>query len=464
MAQEKIKMSVEKHGTKIRYRKMFRGKSWVSAVYPSDSRESKREAWQAFKTWRETVPVAPVIKPSDPDFKVREMVSSKVASLAVHADLTAGDDEAVVFKQLLKQLPSMAPNHLYQLAALVNGEYNGQRFSPVIDDRIRVAERMTQDDDPKKTAGVQGENFIQLYRTKAQIGEISIGRYSEIQSLINRIVAWFGPETSLQRISQETVKDFYQHLAGEIEEGMNRTSAYKTWTVFKSFIEHFCEENAPDLLPANLRSRKYSLSPNETGNPNPFTKNEIQILLENSNDRMKLFILMALNCGMYQGDISDLKASEVDWKKGRIIRPRSKIKKRKTAVKINWKLWPETFRLLQQFGAREGRVFSNANGTELVRSRIVNGKEKKVDNIRTAFQNRLIVPLIEKGKLPKDFKKTFKELRKTSANILEKSKEHAEFYEMYLDHSAVAKRHYLTGEPVPRFDKAIEWLGKQFGQ
>jgi hypothetical protein len=93
----------------------------------------------------------------------------------------------------------------------------------------------------------------------------------------------------------------------------------------------------------------------------------------------------------------------------------------------------------------------------------VDGQEKKVGKIRTAFQNRLIVPLRQNGKLPKDFKKTFKDLRKTSANLLEKSKEHAAFYEMYLDHSAAAKRHYLTGEPVPQFDAAIEWLGKHLG-
>ena len=45
-----------------------------------------------------------------------------------------------------------------------------------------------------------------------------------------------------------------------------------------------------------------------------------------------------------------------------------------------------------------------------------------------------------------------------------KSKVHAEFYEMFLDHSAVAKRHYLTsGEPVPKFDEAVKFFGEQMG-
>jgi hypothetical protein len=48
--------------------------------------------------------------------------------------------------------------------------------------------------------------------------------------------------------------------------------------------------------------------------------------------------------------------------------------------------------------------------------------------------------------------------------VLEKSQDHAEFYAMFLDHSAVAKQHYLTsGKPVPRFDAAIRFFGEEFG-
>jgi hypothetical protein len=47
---------------------------------------------------------------------------------------------------------------------------------------------------------------------------------------------------------------------------------------------------------------------------------------------------------------------------------------------------------------------------------------------------------------------------------LEKSKDHAEFYEMFLNHSAVAKGHNLTsGEPIPRFDEAVKFFGDQMG-
>ena len=113
---------------------------------------------------------------------------------------------------------------------------------------------------------------------------------------------------------------------------------------------------------------------------------------------------------------------------------------------------------------RRGLVFLNEDGNPLVRGAIGDdGNEDRQDNIRSAYC-RVIRKLKAKGLLPKIWNKTLKQLRKTGANVLEKSEAHAEFYTMFLDHSAVAKQHYLkSGEPVPRFDAAIKFFGEIFG-
>lgn len=68
---------------------------------------------------------------------------------------------------------------------------------------------------------------------------------------------------------------------------------------------------------------------------------------------------------------------------------------------------------------------------------------------------RVIRKLKAKKLLPESWNNTLKQLRKTGANVLEKSNEHAQFCEMVLDHVAVSKRHYLkSGESVPKFDAA----------
>jgi len=120
--------------------------------------------------------------------------------------------------------------------------------------------------------------------------------------------------------------------------------------------------------------------------------------------------------------------------------------------------------MLKEQGNTKGLVFLNEDGKPLVRGAIGDdGNEDRQDNIRSAYC-RVIRKLKAKKLLPETWNKTLKQLRKTGANILEKSKDHAEFYEMFLDHEAVAKRHYLkSGEPVPRFDSAIKFFGESFG-
>lgn len=131
---------------------------------------------------------------------------------------------------------------------------------------------------------------------------------------------------------------------------------------------------------------------------------------------------------------------------------------------MNWLLWDKTLELLKKAGNTSGLVFLNEDGLPLVRGAIGDdGTEDRQDNIRSAYC-RVIRKLKKAKKLSEGWNKTLKQLRKTGANVLEKSQDHADFYEMFLDHSAVAKRHYLTsGEPVPRFDEAVQFFGDQMG-
>lgn len=64
-------------------------------------------------------------------------------------------------------------------------------------------------------------------------------------------------------------------------------------------------------------------------------------------ERMQLYLLLMLNCGMYQNDIAELRSDEVHWKAGTLTRARSKTRERGGPV-VTYKLWPETFALLKK--------------------------------------------------------------------------------------------------------------------
>ena len=66
---------------------------------------------------------------------------------------------------------------------------------------------------------------------------------------------------------------------------------------------------------------------------------------------------MMLNTGAYQNDIAELRRSEVDWSRGTIRRARSKTRERGGPV-VTYKLWPETFALLEKYRSEGERVLT----------------------------------------------------------------------------------------------------------
>lgn len=314
--------------------------------------------------------------------------------------------------------------------------------------------------------------FLDFHREQARSNAISTGRFGSIRNGIRNFLKWFGPSRALKEISEADVSGYYAHLIERLAKGGSGNSGDTLsglFQVFQQFIEYAAEESAEIPIPRNLRSRKFRI-PKTRREPNPFTREEVELILSHSNERLQAHLILMLNCGMYQGDVAELVADEVDIQSGRIVRTRSKKKKiqakksKSSPIKLNWLLWDRTLDLLKRTGNTKGTVFLNDDGNLLVRGAIGDdGNEDRQDNIRSAYC-RVISKLKKQKLLPENWNKTLKQLRKTGANVLEKSKEHAEFYEMYLEHSAIAKRSYLkSGEPVPRFDEAVKFFGESFG-
>lgn len=184
----------------------------------------------------------------------------------------------------------------------------------------------------------------------------------------------------------------------------------------------------------------------------------VQRALRNATEMTKLYILLALNCGMTQTDIAKLRQDQVDWQAGRIVRKRSKTEHHENTPVVNYKLWAETFRLLKKYRAAKGElVLLNIKGMPLiVEKESPDGKKRYLrnDNIGVAF-----------GKLQRRLKLgPFKLFRKTSSSMLGESNEFARYAQYFLAQapSTIADAHYVKPSQV-QFDAAVKWLGEQFG-
>ena len=443
---------------------MHKGKVWISSVYNQDTRENKRSAWESFGAWR--AEYKPPTPERDESSLLRDLITREIKVLIEHAELTGDQEDAEGWRQRLKEVPTADWDWLQKVTSLFFGEFDGVECKEIIEDRRRTVARLKQSTDESLVAKCLVDEFVAGFKRKADANRGSWGRFGQVKAGLDVFVKWYGASRSLEHLSETTVREYSAHLEKLVSDGtFAQTTAHDYQKAFQAFVRSIGEDYPNDIrIPQNLRAARLRIVA-ERKEPDPFTVDEVKLLLDSASARTKLYLLLMLNCGMYQGDIADLTASEVDWKSGRIIRPRSKAAREAITrgkgqpFRVNWLLWNATFDLLKEFGNREGIVLLNEKGGPL----LTHKSTTRNDAIRSAYR-RVIDKLKRAGKLPSHWNKTLKKFRKTGANLLEKSKSHGLFYELYLDHQSVARQNYLvSGVPVPKFDAAIKWVGSQLG-
>lgn len=184
-----------------------------------------------------------------------------------------------------------------------------------------------------------------------------------------------------------------------------------------------------------------------------FALEELRALWSAASSRTRLYMALGLNCGFGQGDIASLKVHEWDRAAGTITHCRSK-----TGIEGKYPLWPITAELLRKHAVQGGRpedlLLVGDKGAPLVHARLVNGKLKRTDAVRSAFARVQRSTGINGHR-------GFYSLRKTAASTIETI--NALVTSMFLAHSSrEMKRHYALPNREA-LDAAVLELGKKLG-
>lgn len=318
---------------------------------------------------------------------------------------------------------------------------------------IRVAPGQVPAD---RTTASQVESWVKLQKSKHNAGRISAGRFDAYRRNIAVFRDWFGGGKDVGEITAHTLRGYYDWLGEQIGSGRFSPSYSRSlFNAAKNFITRLAEMDLIPL-PKNMRSRDFVFD-DTPESITYFTVPEVRRLLagcDGYSERTKLFLLLMLNCGMYQSDISDLKHDEVDWGGQTITRRRSKRKKQGRLV--TYRLWPETFDLLVRFRTEgSDRVLLSEEGNPLVLYKIDKAEDlNRYDLINQAYRN-----LCKRVGI----KKPLKVFRKTAANKLEHHREYGRYYPYFLAHSprGVSERNYGTPSEELFFE-ALEWLREEF--
>jgi len=345
----------------------------------------------------------------------------------------------------------------------------------VWNDRLAVMQRSVAP--VEETVGHQVAKFLTEKNDAAAVGDLSIGRPAKLRSQLVHFQDWLGTDVSVVEITSGTLIDYraelFKNLRNEAEsapaatKGRLKKAGAKKWrrstvkdrmSAVTSFVRWLWESEAIDTLPRVLakKSRRLHVGTSEAMVV-VYTTEEIGQCLRGASRRTRLYILLMLNCGMGQKDISDLEDPQVDWERGRITRKRSKTKKHENVPTVTHILWPETIELLRQERSSngQGRVLLNDTGQPLLHEYVgADGKQKKNDNIRSAF---------ERLRLKLGIVKTLKSLKKTSASLIRGNKEYRGLEDLFLGHAPrkMSDRHY-TKPPEELLGEATNWLREEY--
>lgn len=311
------------------------------------------------------------------------------------------------------------------------------------------------------TIGAVVEKFKsrKLQQARSGAGKCGLGRVATIHSYINQFADFIGRKNPVNIINAISLLDWHSQQIGAVQAGtLSADSAKGRMQVAKQFVKWAWSISALTDLPRNIDSDDLEIRCT-AGKIKTIPVKDLTTILASMEGRMRLCLLLMLNCGMTQKDIADLRQDEVDWTQGTITRKRSKTHQWENVPTVTYPLWQCTFDMLKKYRAKSGDLaIIGKHGNPLVREYERAGKIVRVDAIANAY-SRAIKNI--KG-IAKPY--SLKLLRKTSSTMLDNHPDYGRYAIYFLGQSSriVASRHYINPSDQ-QFALAVEWLRQQYG-
>ncbi|MBX3420528.1 MAG: tyrosine-type recombinase/integrase [Pirellulaceae bacterium] len=217
--------------------------------------------------------------------------------------------------------------------------------------------------------------FLDHVEDQVERGEKSRRWYEDMCSTGKLLLAALGRSWAVESLTPEDFESLRKRLSltrkrkGEKQRQVSHTTlnnrVTRVRTMFNWLLKAKIITAAPDYAAAfdapDMVARENERLERGTKD---FTRAEVRSLLRHAKDHPRLYaaILLALNTGCQNADITTLKRSHVDLAGGWYLQPRAKRAKRRRA-----KLWPRTVRALQAvIGNRQladdDLIFTSATG------------------------------------------------------------------------------------------------------
>lgn len=435
-----------------RWRKFFKGTVHIISCRQLNVPETKEGSYQAANAWWQAKRAEIIGRESPgPQQHIIDQLEPRKAWYQQRGEVA----DAARIEEFIAELKQGDGDELHP--SLVRHQYLGDETT-----RMIWRDRLVRDNPPTiaedQTIKAQAERWLSSQAVKVKGGGLAPGTWRNNTDCLAHFRAFIGDLMPVTAIDEDRLEAYFNHLFGRIPDSFSSHYALKCFGAAKKFIR-YCVEKDLIPFPKNFESRDFRFNVRPKLIPT-LTIDEFWMLFKNATGQMPLHLLLMANCGFTQVDIAELRDDEVDWKNGRIIRKRSKTDKCDEVPVVNYKLWPETFTLLQRCRSRGEVVLLTENGGLWAYEKLVNGKLKSTDNIASKYK-WLKARIKEKEGI--EFAKRLKDIRKTSSTLLGGSEKYGRFAQYFLGQSprTVADRYYVAPSQE-LFDEAMTWLGDQY--
>jgi integrase len=313
--------------------------------------------------------------------------------------------------------------------------------------------------DPARTVGAMVEDWLGTQKVQVTIGGITAAWLRNARLAIAHFTAFLGETADISALNAESLEGFHNFCLSKIADrradakgGWSAPFAKSVFGVARKMVRWLMERGT--ISPPQNFNRQWRFGPTSKQIAT-LTVDEVKSIIGKSSGKLKAALLLMLNCGMTQKDVSDLRDDEVDWREGRVIRKRSKTMMLESVPVVNYKLWPSTFALLKEHRSGQDRVLLTDSNRHWVRKDLIGNKVVQCDSLAEVYRRfaKRFGPV-----------KPMKLLRKTSASLLESHETYGRFTSLFLGHSpkSIKDRHYAA-PPQELFDAAVTWLGEKLG-
>jgi integrase len=320
------------------------------------------------------------------------------------------------------------------------------------------------------------DKFLEYYQRRYAEKKIGAGSLEKIIGTIKPYREW-SPIINgrVDRIAaKEHIDAYYKHvsdrkIAGEIGAEYGNQLL---WTL-KTLIGWLVDEEILQVYPACLQRKGRYMFRVERQKPEVIPLPLVHRILDvaTANPRLKLCILLTLNCGFGAAEIGQIRKDEYNPKTGRITRRRSKTRRSANAPTVCYKLWDITKGLLDQEIAKckerqdyksTDCLLVNSRGKPLWYEYVANGKPSKNNTIASNYQRFLSELRANNPDIPAI---KYYQFRKTSASLIKNEPRYRMLNELWLAHAprSMADKHYNADDDTI-LDECIAWLhDKIFG-